>query len=103
LIGKELKDLMIDDTVSLKNIVDVEIVSGQEGWKYKEIIVTLSNDIKIPLELSRDRKTDKWSVKIKDIETDSKEGILDTSELQSLLAVTRDTYLPDGSPLIKSE
>jgi hypothetical protein len=98
-----LKDLTINDTVSLKNIVDVEIVSGQEGWKYKEIIVTLPNDIKLPLELSRDRKTDKWSVKIKNLEADSKEGILDLSELESLLAVTKDTYLPDGNPLIKSE
>lgn len=97
LIGKELKESGIE------NIVDVEIVSGQESWKSKEIIVTLSDDSKQTFVLSRDRKTDKWDIKFKEVESDSKDGILDISELQSLLNQLKDTYLPDGTPLIKSE
>ena len=97
LIGKELKESGIE------NVVDVEIVSGQESWKSKEIIVTLSDDSKQTYVLSRDRKTDKWSIKFKDVESDSKDGILDISDLQSLLNQVKDTYLSDGTPLIKPE
>ena len=95
LIGKELKELGISD------ISDIEIVSGKEGWKYKEIVVTLSDGSKQFLELTKNRRSDKWDVKVKDVEISSKEGILEMSELSSMLNNIKTLTLPDGTSLIK--
>ena len=95
LIGKELK------LAGIENIVDVEIVSGREGWKYKEIVVTLSDDSKQMLELTKSRKTDKWNIKVKDVESESKDGILDTNQLTEALNAVKLVVFPDGTTINK--
>ena len=66
----------------------------------KEIIVTLSDDTKHLVNLTRSRKTDKWQIELKDVEGDSKKGILDFTELDRMIDEASDVYNIDGIALI---
>lgn len=56
LLGKELKDSRI------RGIVDIEVTKGAQGWKNKEVLVTLQDGTVQKYALFRDNRRSRWQI-----------------------------------------
>lgn len=56
LLGKELKDYRI------RGIVDIEVTKGAQGWKNKEVLVTLQDGTVQKYALFRDNRRSRWQI-----------------------------------------